>query len=249
MNDDCRRGSPPAASTDWAYFLDFDGTLVDLAPTPEAVRLAPTVLPTLSELAAATGGAVALVTGRRLDDLDGLLQPLRLAGAGLHGVELRQCPEAPVRRGATDSLSAQERSALAELQARHKDMLVEDKGAAVALHYRRAPAAAAECLALARLLVAAAPERRRLQQGKMVAEVKLAAGDKGAVVRGFMQDPPFAGRRPVFLGDDATDEAGFAAVLALGGLAIRVGEGTTLASHRLPDPAAALAWLQGALRP
>ncbi|HKY95416.1 MAG TPA: trehalose-phosphatase [Kiloniellales bacterium] len=247
MDDERRRGVPPDASSAWAYFLDFDGTLVDIAERPEAVQVLPALRMTLGTLSAATAGAVALVTGRRIEDLDALLHPLRLPAAGLHGGELRLAAEAPIERSGADTLSAPERAALAELQARHARVLVEDKGAAVALHYRGAPSAAGDCLALATRLVAAAPRRRGLQRGKMVAEVKLVQGDKGEVVRRFLQTPRFAGRRPVFLGDDVTDEAGFAAVLALDGLAIRVGDGATLAPHHLPDPAAALSWLAGAV--
>ena len=237
--------APTARAT--ALFLDFDGTLVDIAPTPSAVRLPPSLRDTLAGLSEATHGAVALVTGRGLADLDGLLDPLRLPGAGLHGAELRSRAYAQVERRPVHGLSVDERAALARLQVRHGDVLVEDKGAAVALHYRGAPDAAPECLALAARLVEAAPAQRALQRGKMVAEVKLATGDKGEAVRRLLQQAPFAGRRPVFLGDDVTDEAGFAAVLALGGLAIRVGGGETRAPHGLADPAAVIAWLAGAL--
>jgi len=239
---------PPAGCSDWAYFLDFDGTLVDIAETPDAVRVPPALTGTLAALADASAGAVALVTGRAIADLDDLLRPLRLPAAGLHGGELRAAADGPVARAAVRSLDAEERGALAALGLRHRGIIVEDKGAAVALHYRRAPDAAADCVGLAERLAAAAPDRRRVQRGKMVAELKLMPGDKGEVVRRLMQRAPFAGRRPVFLGDDLTDEDGFAACLAMGGLAIRVGadDRATRAPHGLPSPAAAIAWLAGA---
>lgn len=232
-----------APSASCAYFLDFDGTLVALADTPDAVRVDAGLRRTLAALADATGGAVALVSGRSLVDLDALLHPLRLAAAGVHGGELRLSGRGEVRRGEIHPLSAEERRGLSRLQQRHRRVVLEDKGGAVALHYRCAPEAADACLALASRLVATAPEHRTLQRGKMVAEVKLTGGDKGEVVRTFMRAMPFAGRRPVFLGDDVTDEAGFAAAMALGGLAIKVGEGDTAAPCRLSGPAAVIDWL------
>jgi len=241
-----RLPEPPPASDAWAYFLDFDGTLVDIAETPEAVAVGARLRDTLAALAAATCGAVALVSGRSLADLDRLVAPLRLPAAGLHGLELRAAADGAALAASPQPLTAGERAALSALPARHSGVLVEDKGAAVALHFRRAAAAEDDCLALAQALVSAAPGRSLLR-GKMVVEVKLARSDKGEAVRRLMRQPPFAGRRPVFLGDDATDEDGFAATLALGGLAVRVGAGESRATCRLPGPAAALAWLAGAV--
>jgi trehalose 6-phosphate phosphatase len=240
---------PPAPSCAWAYFLDFDGTLVELASTPTAVEVHDALRRALRDLWRCTGGALAVVSGRSVAAVDSLLAPLRLPVAGQHGAELRDdFDRAPERLAVSAPLSADEKALLRDCAERFPGVLVEEKGASAALHYRRAPGAAEACLELAQRLAAAAPSSRAVQPGKMVVELKLAGGHKGEAVRRLMQRAPFAGRRPVFVGDDLTDEDGFRAVLQVGGLAVRVGPGAadSAANHALPDTAAVLHWLAGA---
>jgi trehalose 6-phosphate phosphatase len=237
---------PPAPSRSWAYFLDFDGTLVELAATPGAVEVHDALRRALRDLWRRTGGATAIISGRSVASVDALLAPLRLAVAGQHGAELRiELDRPPERPAVSAPLSDGEKALLRDCARRFPGVLVEEKGAGAALHYREAPAAAEACRELVHRLAAAAPSFRAVQPGKMVFELKLAAGHKGEAVRRLMQRAPFAGRRPVFVGDDVTDEDGFRAVLDLGGLAVRVGAGTpdSVASHALADSAAVLQWL------
>ncbi|WP_164738512.1 trehalose-phosphatase [Aquabacter cavernae] len=205
-----------------AFFFDVDGTLIDIAPHPDAVEVPPTLIDHLSVLMQATGGALALVSGREASVLDRLFAPLKLPLSGIHGAQFRPTGEGESRLVAA-LLPDDVRTALRDLSVRFEGVLVEDKGASVALHYRAAPAVAPELEeAVARIV---APRARTLAvlPGRMVFEVKTRGQDKGAAVRAFLAEPPFAGRVPVFFGDDVTDEAGFAAVREHGGLAVSVG--------------------------
>jgi trehalose 6-phosphate phosphatase len=200
----------------------------------------------LARLARRHGSALALVSGRKIAELDALFRPWQGAAAGLHGGERRRADGSRVDAG--DAAAA---AALARLRpeildwARHRaGVRVEDKGATIALHYRARPAAAGELGAVARRLCAEADGALRLIAGKMVFELQPARRNKGAAVAAFLAEPPFRGRPAVFIGDDVTDEDGFAEVNRRGGLSIRVGSPqATAARHRLPSVAAALAWL------
>lgn len=226
-----------------ALFLDFDGTLAELAPQPEAVQVAADLIPILTQLAAQLDGALAMVTGRRLTDLDGFLAPLQLPAAAEHGAQ-RRLPGGQVIRLASPDLQAVVRLATA-LAARHSGLRVEIKSAAVALHYRQAPELETQAL---RLMLEAAHSAPGLEllRGKQVFEVKPAGISKGTAIQAFMAEAPFAGRLPLFAGDDVTDEDGFSAVQLLGGHGIKVGEGATLAHYRCATPAALRQWLQAA---
>lgn len=231
----------PSNSADWAFFFDFDGTLVDIAPTPDAVALEPALRGALEVLARRSQGALAIVSGRPLAELDCFLAPLSLPAAGVHGQELRFAD------GSRSDLSpnidlAQLRAAMRDLGQRHRELLLEDKGYALALHTRARPELAPDCLAVLAPLVAADPALTLLQ-GHCVFEVKAAAIDKGHAVRRFMDQPPFRGRRPLFVGDDRTDEDGIAVAQALGGLGVRIGQGETGARLRLERPEPFRDWL------
>ena len=244
----------------WALFLDIDGTLLDLAPRPDLV-LVPESLPgLLGALARELDGALALVSGRPLAAIDGLIPavipagtpagiPGRLDAAGTHGAEWRQggrvATLAPSDPAAVAALGVLARGLRAEVENR-PGLLVEDKPGALALHYRLAPEREAEALALAERIARALGPAYRLQHGKQVVEVLPAAAGKGAAIRRFMAGPPYAGRTPVFAGDDLTDEDGFAAVESLHGISIRVGPpgAPTRARYRLDSPAALRAWLR-----
>jgi trehalose 6-phosphate phosphatase len=233
--------SLPGIGSQTALFLDFDGTLADLAPQPEAVQVAAELIPVLTQLAAQLGGALAIVSGRKLTDLDGFLAPLQLPAAAEHGAQ-RRLPQGEVIRLASPDLQEVVRLATA-LAARHAGLRVEIKAAAVALHYRHAPEM--ETLALQVMLDAAhGTPGVELLHGKYVFEVKPAGISKGTAIEAFMAEAPFAGRLPLFAGDDTTDEAGFSAVQLLGGQGIKVGEGATLANYRCATPDALRQWLQ-----
>jgi trehalose 6-phosphate phosphatase len=242
-----RRGDPPklpVSPSTQALFLDVDGTLLPIAPHPDAVRVPPTLLTLLEALNARVGGALALVSGRSLADIDALFAPLRLPAAGVHGLERRDA-DGTVHRSDTTSLLRPLRGPLTDFVGARKGLLLEDKQHSLALHYRAAPEHEAEAEAFLRGLAAAVPELE-VTRGKMVLEVKPAGVDKGTAVAAFLMEPPFAGRRPVYIGDDVTDEDAFAAVNAAGGLSIRVGTAAaTAATHFLSDEAAVHDWLRG----
>lgn len=221
-------------------FLDFDGTLAPIAPRPDLARIGDGTRATLARLEAALAGALAIVSGRSLADLDALLAPLVLPAAGSHGLERRTASGAIEAADGGPALQA-EIDRIAAFGARH-GLLVERKRAGVAVHYRERPELEAECLAEVDAAVARLPGVRAVH-GKMLAEFALAGADKGSAVMAFMAEAPFAGRAPMFIGDDRTDEDGFRAALAAGGQAIKIGPGATAAPHRLPDIDAFLAWL------
>jgi trehalose 6-phosphate phosphatase len=238
---------PPPLRPDCALFLDVDGTLVEIAPKPDAVAVPPRLIALLRTLQERLHGAIALVSGRSVATLDALFAPLILPAAGNHGLE---------RRGADGRISAPEvpraaldraRAAFSRFAAAHDGPIVEDKGISIALHFRQAPHLAGEAERLAETLQTGLAPALRLQRGKMLVELRPSGGDKGSVVHDFMAETPFAGRVPVFIGDDVTDEDGFRAANDLGGISVRVGEpvGETAARHRIADIGEAHHWLAG----
>jgi trehalose 6-phosphate phosphatase len=238
---------PPALQAGDALFLDFDGTLADIAPRPDAVRVADGLANTLLRLHERLGGALAIVSGRPIEELDRQLAPLRLPAAGVHGMERRDAQGLQHRLVAGGEPALERVADAAEaLAARHRGLLVERKPGAVALHFRLAPELEALCIETMRAAVAG-DAALALLHGKAVIEAKPTLAGKGRAIAAFMTEAPFAGRRPVFAGDDVTDEAGFEVALALGGDAVKVGDGATAASFRLADPSAVQVWLEGAL--
>ncbi|MBX3622816.1 MAG: trehalose-phosphatase [Rhizobacter sp.] len=236
--------APGWLTADCALFLDFDGTLVEIAAEPQSVQPAADLPEVLAGLNQRLNGALAVVSGRPIAEIDEQLQPLRLCVAGVHGAE-RRAADGYVRRmpvGLLDEAVA----LVAALCAQHPALRMERKPGAVALHYRQAPELEALCLATVEEAVQRS-QGMALIRGKMVVEMKPGRATKGAAVRAYMDTAPFRSRRPWFFGDDVTDESAFEVVQAMGGVAVRVGEGETLATHRLPDPGAVLQWLQAAL--
>lgn len=228
-----------------ALFLDFDGTLADLAPQPEAVRVAAGLVSSLAILFEQLDGALAIVSGRRLGDIDHFLAPLQLPAAGEHGSQQRHAD------GRISALTAPDlepaRSAAQQLAQSHTGLLVEQKVAAVALHYRHAPQLEPLCREVLGEVVRRHPSLDLLH-GKCVLEVKPSGVDKGRAIEAFMAEAPFHGRLPLFAGDDVTDEAGFAAVQRMRGHGLKVGPGPSLAAHRCASPQALRDWLHaGAL--
>lgn len=235
---------PPRLPADAALFLDVDGTLLDFADAPDRVVPANGLVELLARLLLRQHGALALVSGRPLADLDRLFAPCRLPAAGLHGHQLRLQAETAEHAPAAAPPALQALRRQAEgFAALHPGVLVEDKGLGLALHWRRSPESGADVRAFATQFLARLPGYR-LQPGNHVIEFVPTGRDKGSAVQTLMQAPPFTGRRPVFVGDDLTDEAGFAMAARLGGWGVRVGHREpTLAAYGLADVAAVHAWL------
>jgi trehalose 6-phosphate phosphatase len=222
---------------DYALFLDFDGTLVDIAERPDAVAVDPALPKVLTDLQARLGGALAIISGRPVEFLDGRFVPHEFDMAGLHGLEhriagrLSMCDpdEHPALREMVERLSA--------IVADKEGVLIEDKGCSVAIHWRLAPHEKDFALATAHAAIEALGNDYRVQHGKAVAEILPSAAGKGKVIERFLHEAPYKGRRPIFIGDDLTDEHGFKAVNAHGGLSVRIGGGETIAKMRLGTPA------------
>jgi trehalose 6-phosphate phosphatase len=228
-----------------ALFLDVDGTLLELAASPEAVRVPAALRNTLELTSQREGGALALISGRSIDDLDRLFAPSRFPGSGQHGFELRDAcgcvTRARVDQGLLEPVREQLRG---RLKGRGKLML-EEKPTALALHYRRAPHLQREARQIMESAAAALAPHFRLRSGKCIYELTPTCCSIHAVIRSFMSAPPFAGRTPVFVGDDDTDEEGFDAVNALGGYSIRVGQNArSVARFRFATVSGVVAWLR-----
>lgn len=235
----------PSPSSDWALFLDIDGTLIDIAPSPFQVEV-PSSLPGLLEsLARALGGAVALVTGRSLSDLDRLFGPLGATVVGQHGAEIRRpAGEIESLDGPAGGWPSRLLPHLETFVAERPGLLVEDKGHTVAVHYRLAPQFRKELDRYLADITTGLLDEIAIVAGKRVFELKPTGVSKGKAVEHLMRSAPFAGRTPVFIGDDTTDEDGFAAVKAAGGHAIRVGGGgESLATWQIRDPDAVREYL------
>lgn len=233
-----------------AYFLDIDGTLVDFADSPEAVTLAPALPALVDALCASSGGAVALITGRSIADADRLFARCRLPIAGQHGHERRSADGLVTRHRVSPQALDPVRHTLRAMVGRHPELLLEDKGLTLALHYRRAPHLASLAHRALHAVQHSLGDSYCVHRGKCVVELAPAGRDKGLAIRAFMREAPFRGKPPVFIGDDVTDEHGFAMVNRLGGDSIKVGPGATVARWRLPSVAAVLAWLEhGTPRP
>jgi len=230
----------PAAGERWALFLDVDGTLAELAAHPDDVVVPPDLLEQLRLLQRLLGGALAVVSGRSIDSLDRVLAPLQPAAAGLHGLERRN-HDGITRAGDVPGLDRARRE-LDDFGAANRGLMLEDKGGALALHYRHAPHLEDACRERSASAVRHAP-RHHVLAGKMVFELKPRAANKGEAIRSFMGEAPFHGRVPVFAGDDRTDEDGFQWIQAHAGISIKVGDGETLARHRVTGVTMLHQWL------
>jgi trehalose 6-phosphate phosphatase len=237
---------PPPLDLQSALFLDVDGTLLEIAPRPELVRVSHRLPALLLRLSEQRHGALALISGRPLAELDRLFHPWRGAAAGLHGIERRRLDGTldRIRDSACEAALDAIRSELAALRDAADGLIVEDKGATLAVHYRAVPEREAEIQAYAEVLQREAGAAIRLIFGKMVVEFQPRTANKGTAIAAFLAEAPFAGRRPIFVGDDTTDEDGFAKIVSYGGLAVRVGRlCATSAGYQLPSVPAVLAWL------
>jgi len=234
----------PDSLTDIAVFLDVDGTLIDIAETPEAVVVPPGLHSDLAHAATLASGALAVVSGRSIENIDSLLTPVKLTAVGLHGTEFRH-PDGEVEMlppvPELDALRPQ----LAELIAAHPGARLEDKGRAIAVHFRGAPDAGADIRKAVDDFAAGSGGNLKAQPGKMVVELKPSVAGMGAAVDRLLKLPPFSERRPIAVGDDVTDEEMFEVVNRLGGLSFRVGspDRPTAAKAYVESPALVREWL------
>jgi trehalose 6-phosphate phosphatase len=228
-----------------AFFLDIDGTLLDIAATPHSVDVPQALIEDLDQLYRRSNGALALVSGRTLEDIDRLFAPLKLPAAGAHGTQVRPDPAAPIGH-LTRPIPAALRAAFTALADR-PGMFIEDKEVTLALHYRLLEEDTLPALPVAQVEAAAAVAGFSLLHGKKVLELKPAGTDKGTALRAFMARPPFQGRVPLFAGDDVTDGYAFAVLEGLGGVGISVGRTFPGAAYRVERPSDLRHWLHGLL--
>jgi trehalose 6-phosphate phosphatase len=241
--DPARLPPPPTPAHDWALFLDVDGTLLDFATSPEGVHVPADLVGDLRRLHEVFGGALALVSGRRLEMLDALFAPLRLPAIGLHGLQRRSGV-----RGEHDAPHqlASVLAAARDLAAKYPGALVEDKGITIALHWRNAPAAEEPLHEFANSALIDLPGYC-VQPGRDVLELRPDGHDKGDAIAALMETGEFRDRVPVFIGDDLTDEHGFDEVNARHGISVLVGaRANSAATHCLHDPQAVRTWLRDA---
>lgn len=224
-------------------FLDVDGTLVDLMPHPDDVRIDPALVELLQRIHSQLDGALALISGRSLARLDELFAPLRLPAAGIHGFERRCARDNLHRPGNADRAMARTREILGEALKPYGGLFLEDKGAAIALHYRAAPQLKDLGMGLMQTSVRRMGSAFELLEGDSVIELKPAELNKATAIEAFLTEEPFAGRTPIYIGDDRTDFDGFGAVRRHGGVDISVGDRVP-ARWNLPDPQAVRDWLQ-----
>jgi trehalose 6-phosphate phosphatase len=230
-----------------ALFLDIDGTLLDIALTPDSVDVPQALVDDLGRLYTRCAGALALVSGRTLADIDKLFAPLKLPAAGAHGTQVRPDPSAQMGH-LTRPIPAGLRAKFTALADR-PGMFIEDKEVTLALHYRLLEGPTLPAARVAEVEAAAAEAGFSLLHGKKVLELKPAGTDKGSALRAFMSKPPFLGRVPLFAGDDVTDGYAFAVLESLGGIGISVGRTFPGAAYQVTAPADLRQWLHGLLEP
>lgn len=208
-------------SKEWALFLDFDGTLVDIQPSPGDVVASAGLVKTIEQLEKAFDGAIAIVSGRTINDVDAVLAPLKLVAAGVHGIQIRSSPSACIVTIA-EPFPPQLLQHLTDLANQINGIVIECKGPAVAIHYRRVPSQRRSVEHALRELVAGYGQHLEISQGRMVYEIIPRHYSKGQALEFLLKLPEFAGRRPVMIGDDAPDVSALTAATRLGGLGLKV---------------------------
>src|ERR1700742_441239 len=227
-----------------AILLDIDGTLLDLAPTPREVWVPPGLANTLNGLLQRTSGALALVSGRSLNDIGLIFAPDQFPAVGGHGAEMRLSTDDEAVASAAPPMDKELKRRLAAIAKLSPGILLEDKGYSLALHYRLAPHAEKAIYEAVSLIQADLPNAPiEVLPGKCVCEIKQSGFDKATGVRELMNHEPFRGRRPIFIGDDITDESVFAAMPDLGGLAFSVGRHAQGVAGHFDQPSDVRAWL------
>lgn len=238
-----REPNLPLDISRYAVFLDFDGTLADIAPQPWLAALSPETLQSIEALRQRLGGAVAVISGRQLEDIDTMLGMPALPAAGIHGAQLRtafgEVVTEDLMRTEIDGVEIDLRAEIGSFDG----LLLERKPVSIAVHYRGNPGREEEIRALAARIVRSRPHLKCLS-GRKIVEILPGGIDKGKAIARLMATPPFHGRIPLFAGDDVTDEDGLAAVNALGGISIKIGNGPSVASYGFQDGASFRAWLQ-----
>jgi trehalose 6-phosphate phosphatase len=227
---------------EFAFFLDIDGTLLDLANRPDRVIVPAALRQDLATISDALGGALALVSGRTVGEIDRLFQPLQLPASGVHGSEFRPVPGEPLQAFAPRLPDPLRRSAAA-IAGQFAGALFEDKGVAAAIHWRLCPEFGPAIQAAVLDLMRNTPGSFVTLHGHCVLEIKARSVDKGFAVGQFLEAPPFAGRKPLFIGDDVTDEAAIAAARRLGGRAYSVGKLIEGAADYFTAPQDVRLWL------
>ena len=241
-----QRGFASSGLKGHALYLDVDGTILDIAPSPDTVDVPSDMVPLLRQLASTLDGAVAFVSGRPIRAIDALFEPLRFPTIGVHGGEVRT-PEGQLE---CDQRLAAELAHVAPLLRQGitslRGVLLEDKGCAIGLHYRAVPDRGREVLKLAELVVAELEVTSdfAIRLGKCVVEICPRRLTKGTALLKMMERRPFRGRTPIYAGDDSTDEDAFDVVNRLGGISVRIGDNApSAANFRLTDPAQLRRWL------
>lgn len=229
---------------DYALFLDLDGTLLEIAERPDSVCVDGGIKTLIALLHDEFGGAVALITGRSIAGIDVLFSPLRVPVAGQHGLERRDGNGNIHEHRDGRRLLDRARVDLARWAMQHPGVQIEDKGLSIAMHYRQVPMLGVELEAFLRGWLAGHRSGLQAQLGKMVIELKPSGRDKGMAIGEFLCEMPFKGRRPVFVGDDLTDEFGFTFVNGYDGVSVKVGPGDTVAQYHLTDVTAVRRWLE-----
>ena len=235
---------PPSPSLEWCLFLDVDGTLIELTDSPLETFADQELKTLLGTVVDRLGGAVALVSGRSIEYLDALFDPLRLPAAGLHGVERRKASGGMQGSSFVDTRLDRARAAVQALVSAHQGTSVEDKGRTIAVHFRMAPHHEASIRESLAAIAAPLDTYYHVQEGNMVLEIMPRGFNKGAAVKAFMREPPFSGRRPIFVGDDLTDQGAFRVAEDQGGHSIAVGD-RVQGQYRIDDSAAVRSWLRG----
>ena len=228
-----------------AIFLDIDGTLLDIAPTPLDVKVSDELRAVLASLRQAFGGAVAFVSGRPVAEMDRLFHPLQLAAVGGHGAEIRFAPDSEIKRSRIATLDDELRAAFARIGRIGEGVIIEDKGYSLAIHYRLAPDLGGEIMkGVTSICRNDRCDSLEILPGKLVVEIKPGGYDKGTGLREMMSVPPFTGRKPIFVGDDVTDNAAFAVLPDFGGAGFSVGGAVPGTSFNFDGPQDVRRWLR-----
>lgn len=227
----------------WCLFLDVDGTLIDIADAPAQARAGRNLKVLLREISTLLGGSLALISGRSIRSLDALFAPLRLACAGLHGIERRDALGRTYGDTGVDANLLAARARLHAFAAAHPGTSLEDKERTLALHYRPAPGLEARIRRTLGEIAGQLGPAYHVQEGRLVFEIKTSRRTKGSAVEAFLREAPFADKTPVYVGDDDSDRDGFRVVEAFGGMSVGVGD-RVRAQHRIDGPRAVRAWLR-----
>ncbi len=248
LRSDTSKGRAPAPRIDprtTAVFLDIDGTLLDIAPTPLEVMVSDELRATLASLFTIFGGAIAFVSGRPIAEMDRLFDPLRLPAVGGHGAEVRFRRDSEAKRSKIATLDDELRAAFARIGRIGEGVIIEDKGYSLAIHYRQAPQLGGEIM---KSVTAICKNERcdslEILPGKLVIEIKPGGYDKGTGLRELMSVPPFTGRKAIFIGDDVTDNAAFSVLPDFGGAGFSVGGVVPGTSYNFDGPQDVRRWLR-----